>query len=417
MIIYFSVQNFRSIRDKVTLDFRATPRKELAEHYIQEFPNLRLKLLKMAMIFGKNASGKTNILRAIEFLRSFVRNEAIDKDLPTGVQPFALDRDKNSEFEVKFVYENVVYLYQLILNQAYIEKEHLYYWPNGKKTCVFKRDRTDGKYSYLWPNAKASKTLTENLELTIPNQTVLASLKKFNYSGPIQQAYDWFRNTLAKIVYPDTTLVDWNQTYFLNEDCISEFKDFYVHQLQIADFNIQDISVNRKEEEIYKVPFPKVFNYMMKTKESEVPDKIPIDEIILRHHVSDGDYLLDIAEQSAGTIRFFEFCGFLCWLKQKDIILPIDEIERAMHEDLIKHFISAYLIYAEKSQIILTSHNSSILDMKDIIRRDTIWIADRLENGSTELTRLSNYQIKKEHSIGNLFRKGLLGGKPKIGFI
>jgi AAA15 family ATPase/GTPase len=88
-----------------------------------------------------------------------------------------------------------------------------------------------------------------------------------------------------------------------------------------------------------------------------------------------------------------------------------------MHEDLIEHFIASYLTYAKKSQLILTSHNSSILNMKDIIRRDTIWITDRLENGATELSRLTEYPIKKEHSIANLYRKGLIGGKPDIGSI
>ena len=81
MIIYFSVQNFRSLRDKITLDFRATTNAELADYYIQEFPKLNLKLLKLVMIFGKNASGKTNILRALEFLREFILQRDTDKEI------------------------------------------------------------------------------------------------------------------------------------------------------------------------------------------------------------------------------------------------------------------------------------------------------------------------------------------------
>lgn len=424
MIIYFSVQNFRSLRDKITLDFRATPNSELAEYYIQEFPDLKLKLLKLAMIFGKNASGKTNILRALDFLRNSILQQDTDKSKPTGTEPFALDKDKNSVFDLKFVHEDIVYQYQLTLNQTIIVKEHLHYWPKGTKTRVFTRDLQkllkEAEYKYNWSGSKANKTLIENLELTVPNQSVLASLKKYNYSGPMQQVFSWFQDTLAPIVEPNTSLIPWNLHNFLNSTESCEYKDFYVQQLQIADFIISNITVKKEEVALTDIPLNSALKYLINAIEKDnnkMPETVERIDILLSHKVADGEFILNLEEESAGTQRFFEFCGFLCWMQQTNKIIPIDEIERAMHEDLIEHFIASYLTYAKKSQLILTSHNSSILNMKDIIRRDTIWITDRLENGATELSRLTEYPIKKEHSIANLYRKGLIGGKPDIGNI
>ncbi|HOD18081.1 MAG TPA: ATP-binding protein [Candidatus Cloacimonadota bacterium] len=415
MIIYFSVKNFRSIRDKITLNFRASAQSELAEYYIYEFPELKLKLLKMAMIFGKNASGKTNILRALDFLRDFIIHKAADKTKPTGVQPFALDKDKNSEFEIKFVYENIIYLYKLILNQNLILSEQLYYWPNGVKTRIFTRDYNfeEKNYKYNWSGAKASKALIENLILTVQSQSILTSLKQYEYSGPMQQAYNWFNKTLAPIVKPDTKLVIWNiENFWYNE----KFKDFYISQMQKADFIINGINVKKEEVAFAKIPFV-ILEDTIRNKNTKLPDKMEQISIILSHKVSDGEFSLELKEQSEGTIRFLELCGLLCWIQQNNKVIPIDEIERSMHEDLITYFIETYLSFAQASQIIFTSQNSTILDMKEIIRRDTIWITDRLENGGTELTRLTDYPVKKEHSIGNLYRKGLIGGKPDTGII
>ena len=422
MIIYFTVQNFRSLRDKVTLDFRATSHSELKEYYVREFPELKLKLLKLAMIFGKNASGKTNVLRALDFLRYFIMSDKADKDKPTGVQPFALDQDKDSEFEIKFVYENIIYRYRLRMNQSEIVSEQLHYWPKGKITKVFTRDskRIDDKieYKYNWSGAQANNILTGNLELTVHNQSILTQLKQYHYSGPIQKAYDWFYNTIAPIVHPDTDLFGWNLSKFLGNEESSDFKDFYISQLQTADFMIKDITVSKEEVVLSELQNSKQLQLLfdsIKNVTGKGHSKIDRIDVLLSHQVPDGEYTLAIEEQSAGTIRYLELCGFLCWLQQTNKIIPIDEIERAMHEDLIKHFIATYLTYAKESQLIVTSHNSSILNMRDTIRRDTIWITDRLENGGTELTRLTEYPVKMEHSVGNLFRKGLIGGKPNIG--
>lgn len=425
MIIYFSVQNFRSLRDKIILDFRATANSELAEHYIEEFPDLKLKLLKLAMIFGKNASGKTNILRALDFLRDFILSKGTDKEKPTGVQAFALDRDKDSEFDVKFVHENIIYQYQLTLNHSVIVKEHLYHWPRGAKARVFTRElKQNGQkteYKYNWSGSKANKNLIGNLELTVPNQSVLTALKKYNYSGPMQHTFSWFKNTLAPIVEPNTRLIHWHLHNFLDNAESCNYTDFYVSQLQLADFIISNITVKKEEVAFADIPMDSVLKHLIKTIEKDkdkIPEKVELTEVLLSHKVADGEFTLNLDEESAGTQRFLEFCGFLCWMQQGNSkIIPLDEIEQSMHEDLIEHFIATYLTYAKNSQLIFTSHNSSILEMKDIIRRDSIWITDRLENGSTELSRLTEYPVKKEHSIANLYRKGLIGGKPDIGSI
>lgn len=424
MIITFSVQNYRSIRDKVTLDFRATPATEFSEHYIRSFPELRLKLVKMAMLYGKNASGKTNILRALDFLRWFIVAREANKDRPTSVEPFALDSEKETTFEIKFIFNGIVYLYYLVINRTLILRESLHHWPKGKKAIVFNRILKEPKkteYTYQWAGAETTTTLQEKLELTIPNLSVLSSLRSVNYSGPMQNAYDWFKSSLAEIVKPDTELVPWNLRNFFRPIDRSKNINFYISQMQKADFMIDAIEIKDEEVPISEVP-SNVMNRIIAqiTQNQNEPlriDKLHTLSVKFNHKVSDGYFTLGHPDESAGTQRFFELCGFLCWLQSENKIIPIDEIERALHEDLIKHFIATFLVNSDQSQLIVTSHNSSLLNMRDIIRRDTIWITDRNPGGGTELTRLSDYQVRIEHSIGNLYRKGLIGGKPNIGTV
>lgn len=424
MIVKFSVENFRSIRSKITLDFRATSIDDFSRYYIQEYPNFNLRLLKMAMIFGKNASGKTNTIRALDFLGQFVVAKAADKNLPTGVQPFALDKDKDTDFGIEFVYEDYYFKYDLCLRTEKIVNEELSVWQDGDFSRVFSRksikDGTHSSYRYDWSGSGADEILISLLKLTIPTQSILTRLKEYEYSGLMQKAYDWFNTTLVPVVTPYTKLIDWNANKFLTSLNECDYKEFFVNQLKSADFIIKDIEVEKKEVMLHELPVQELAQILAQVAlegKKEIPKRIEKNDIQFLHKVVDGEYKLDITDQSEGTVRFLELCGLLCWIQEVDRVVSIDEIERSMHEDLLEHFIATYLTLARKSQLIFTSQNSSIMSKKEIIRNDTIWICDRDENGGTELTRITDYPIEEVPSVEQAYKLGMLGGKPKLGGI
>ncbi|HLW10618.1 MAG TPA: AAA family ATPase, partial [Fermentimonas sp.] len=220
MIITFSVKNFRSIRDKVCLDFRATSDKTLSEYYIHEIEKPKLRVVKMAMIYGKNASGKTNILLALSYMRKFVlQREKIEKEELIDVEAFALDREKNTEFEVQFVADGIVYNYTLIFNGIAIEYESLTHYPKGQEASVFERKLINLKeeplYSYSWRGAELLQGQRKFLEITPHNRSIISGLGDIEYSGPIQKAREWFRETLDPIVEPKTSLLAYNVSRYL----------------------------------------------------------------------------------------------------------------------------------------------------------------------------------------------------------
>ncbi len=126
---------------------------------------------------------------------------------------------------------------------------------------------------------------------------------------------------------------------------------------------------------------------------------------------------MQLREESIGTQRFLGLGVFLEMMTKGDICIPIDELDCSLHIDLIELFILLFFKYSVTSQLIFTSHNVALLNKKNIIRRDAVWITDRLLDGSTQLSRVDEYPVRKEHAIDKLFMKGQIGGKPDIGVI
>ncbi len=104
-------------------------------------------------------------------------------------------------------------------------------------------------------------------------------------------------------------------------------------------------------------------------------------------------------------------------LIQRSVTLPIDELESSLHHDLVKHFLYMFLSNSSSGQLLFTTHNLSLLGERELARRDCIWITDRKQDGSTELSSVWDYPVRKEHSIESLYKKGFLGGKPYLGSI
>ena len=424
MIINFSVQNFGSIKDKQTLTFEADKSEHLENSYVINTNGLRL--LKIILIYGANASGKTTILKALEFLRDIVLEPETKKTDELDFQPFLFDSEtpeKNSIISIEFLANDTKYYYEVEFFKKAIVNEVLNFY-NPNKANVFKRN-TDINNQFaeikFGSKIKIDKTIEKILEAnTLWNNTVLGGFLKTNVDiKELKVAVEWFKNYLRPLIYTRTQLEGF-VTSKIEKSELSKLDVISV--LKKADFHISDIVIQEEEKEI-----PDGLIHFLKGQLKDSPDEIKkLEEkgkvtsvnIEFEHTVNQTKYILPIEMESQGTRRFYGFAGLLALLINNSTAFPIDELESSLHPDLYMHFILSFLLNTDKSQLIATTHNREILDNKDVFRNDAIWFTEKNENCSTELYSLADFDssiVRNTTNILNAYKSGKLKAIPNLG--
>lgn len=424
MIINFSVQNFGSIKDKQTLSFEADKSTHLENTYVINFGKQRI--LKLALIYGANASGKTTILKALDFLRDIVLEPENKKTDELDFNPFLFDSDtpkQNSIISIEFVQNEIKYFYEVqFFKKAIVSEELNFYNPN--KANIYKRKTNlSNQFTEISFGGKISKdkTFEKNLEAnTLWNNTVLGGYLKTNIDfKELQEIIDWFKDYLKPLVYTRTELEGY-VTSRISKNEIS--KSDVVTILKKADFNISDILIEEEEENIpdglieflkkqVKAPSDEI-------KKLEEKGKVTALNIEFEHTVNNSKYNLPLELESQGTRRYYGFAGLLALLIRNSTAIPIDELEASLHPDLYLHFLLSFLLNSKNSQIIATTHNREILDNKDIFRNDAIWFTDKQDSCSTELYSLSDFDssiVRNTTNVLNAYKSGRLSGTPNLG--
>ena len=420
MIVNFSVQNFGSIKDKQTLSFEADKSSHLEEHFIIK-ANGGLRLLKLALIFGANAAGKTTILKALDFLREIVLRPAEKKTDLLLFNPFLFDANtpkQNSIISIDFIQNEIRYFYEIEFNKNAILREELNF-SQPKKANVFKRTTDINKQFTeitFGSKIKKDKTFEKTLESnTLWNNTVLGGFLKTNMdSKELKDVIDWFSNHLKPVILTDTQL-DNTITENVAESEINKLD--IINVLKKADFNISDIVL--KEDEMMTNGTLKILRALELPKEAlEEMINSPLRRIEFEHTINNKTYNLPFELESQGTKRYYGFAGLLSLLINKSITYPIDELEASLHPELYTHFLISFLLNSKNSQIIATTHNREILDNKEIFRNDSIWFTNKSENCATELYSLSDFDssvVRDTSNIFNAYKSGKLGATPNLG--
>lgn len=424
MIINFSIQNFGPIKDKQTLTFEADKSDHLESSYIINTNGLRL--LKIALIYGSNASGKTTILNALEFLREIVLEPETKKTDELDFLPFLFDSEtpkQNSIISIEFLANDTKYYYEVEFFKKAIVSEVLNFY-NPNKANVFKRN-TDIKNQFteikFGSKIIIDKTIEKNLEAnTLWNNTVLGGFLKTNVDiKELKETVEWFKNYLRPLIYTRTQLEGF-VTSKIEKGELSKLD--VINVLKKADFHISDIVIQEEEKEI-----PDGLIDFLKRQLKDSPDEIKkLEEkgkvtsvnIEFEHTVNQTKYTLPIGSESQGTRRFYGFAGLLALSIKNSTAFPIDELESSLHPDLYIHFILSFLLNTDKSQLIATTHNREILDNKDIFRNDAIWFTDKNENCSTELYSLADFDssiVRNTTNILNAYKSGKLKATPNLG--
>lgn len=414
MIVNFSIQNFGSIKDKQTLSFEADASNHLENTYVVHTAGKRL--LKLALIYGANASGKTTILKALDFLRDLVVNPKEKKIDILHFDPFLFDAQtplQPTELSIEFVHEEVCYQYEIAFTSQAVISEALYI-DTFQKVLVYNRT-TDIEEQFTKISFGDKITIDKNalqvLELnTLWNNTVLGGFLKTNINlEEFRRVADWFQNYLKPIIAPQTQL-DSYVTSKIDEKKI--IKEEVVNILKKADFNISDIVIERKKE-----PISDEYISLLRERIREIANHISGIEhvnLFLEHTINNISYNLPINAESEGTKRFYGFAGLLALLIKTPTIFPIDELESSLHPDLYTHFLLSFLQNAQQSQLIATTHNRELLGDSDIFREDVIWFTDKGEDCATQLYSLADFDTSTIKNILSAYKIGKFSGVPRL---
>ena len=426
MILNFSIQNFGSIKDKQTLSFEADKSDHLEEAYVTRCGGRRI--LKLALLYGANASGKTTVLKALDFLRELVVEPKSKKTERLDFEPYLFDPDtpkRPTVLSIEFIRNEVRYAYRVEFTKEAVVAEELYayYTPNKARiyprTTDLERQFVEIKFGSKMTRSKAVKqSLTAN---TLWNNTVLGGYLKTNVdSKELQEVVNWFRFYLNHLVQPQTTF---DRFLISNMEKGTLQPSDIIPLLQQADLHISDIIIQQRETNDAEELFLYLSNPSKGMKErgvrfKEDGGKEVVKEIIFEHAVNGQKYQLPLEEESRGTKRYYEFAGLLTYLIKKPNAMLIDELETSLHPDLYRHFIVSYLLNTKDSQILATTHNRELLDDRDLFRNDAIWFTDKSNADATELYSLADFDrsvIGKKTNVLNAYKSGKLSGTPILG--
>lgn len=428
MVHEFKAENFLSFRDEATLSFEASKDDYMEDCHVVEVSK-DVRLLKLAVVYGANASGKSNLLEGLETLRTFWFDRKSDLDEPTGFIPFLLDTEtpmKPSKFELKFWVDDKKYWYTLEVDRKQVHLEKLFYYKSTQPTMLFIRLLENGQSVIKFnPQAvKVSNAVLDEISLKcLPNMSFFAARNRVNCSLPlIDVARDWMKTGMMPIIRPDSRMFQYAGSKMQeNEDLKKYLLDF----IRRADSNITNINVEKENVQLPgfirdAVSADKDMSESTKEKllaENTFSMMKPIFEHTVHNKRGLERYVLPIEMQSDGTQRVLGLEAALYRAMNNGKFIFIDEMESSLHPDLLELVVKEFLEKKGRSQLIFTTHYDPLLNTVDdeILRKDSVLFTEKDEAGNTRLYPLTDFRrLNKISSFQKSYRSGLFGATPNI---
>ncbi len=403
MIAEIKFKNLYSFRDEAVFSFEADKNKDMESYHVVEVME-GVRLLRLAVVYGANASGKSNFVKVCDFIKKFLTYTPSNKGEDTGVIPFLMNKSSQkepSEISVTFYVSKegqtpVKFCYTLSLTRTHIYKETLAYYPGQQPATIFDRAIENGVSTIKFGNKiKLSSAAREEISLKcLPNMSVFAAYMQVNVNVPeIEDVLLYFRNRFMPAVTPALPLDRYTEHRIKDEHS----KEYILQYLQEADFNISDISAKEKES---SVEF--------------------IQDTIFQHKVQDSEgkdsyYEFPEVFESQGTLRTMGLAGCIQETIDNNAFLAVDEIESSLHPRLIEYIIERFLKESENAQLLLTTHYDGLLAEEDLLRKDNIWFTEKNNDGATVLYPLTDFKgLNRITSLQKAYKFGKFGAIPNI---
>ena len=429
MLLRFSVENWMSFRDEATLELVATGEKQHSGH-IAAIEKFDFRLLPVAAIYGGNASGKSNFIKALRFAQQFITNPP-RPDAPIPVRPFRLSRDSSerpTKFRIEALIDEAVYEYRFSVTSSRVLDEELKRITRTTEESIFRRGSRVEDF-VLSRKIQDQEQQHFAFRGTNDNQLYLTNsvYQKLTEFKPI---FDWFKNGIT-VILPGSRFNYLSeiasQDHSLYGKMVGRLRDLDtgISSLRQADFSPERIIPKQLSDQLLAE---------LKEGESFIDGSLSgVDGIsILKEngavvarqlapiHMAEGGEEIPflLADESDGTLRLINLLpAFLLLEEQIPSTFVIDELDRSLHSNLTRNLLEHFLAQrtaSSRSQLIFTTHDTQLMT-QDIFRRDEIWITERDRFGASKLVAFSEFKdVRKDKDIRKSYLQGRMGGVPRI---
>jgi hypothetical protein len=432
MIVSFSVSNFRSFSSEETLSLVASKRLSGShDDHAVPIPDSKEKVLRTAVLYGANGAGKSNLFKALRYVKSVVLNR-----YGTGREPFRLagPADAPSSFDLQFIAADKLYRFGFKVDDDRITEEWLFQVVGNRQKILY--ERTTDENGKVAVDAEGLKSAGEKVMALAtvggPQSqsflaTVNATLNPGDLGEELSRVLTWFQEGL-NIVSPGESI---------GPDPLDQDPDF----LSFAGAFLKSASTGVDHLEILKQEVPtddpwrsipdtmrraNGYDRMVRLRMADNRDLLvegkvggSVYEISIQaaHEHEPGKVVgLNLAEESDGTRRLLNLVSALHRLRTRGAVYAIDEIDRSLHPILVREFFEFFLKSRDcgTGQIIVTTHESNLLD-QDLLRRDEIWFAEKDQTGATRLYSLLDFKVRNDLEIRKHYLQGRFGAVPFLG--
>jgi len=390
MLLEFKIGNYLSFKEISTFSLYPASIKEHKETNIIESKTFsKIKFLKSAAIYGANASGKSNLFKAMAFMKFFVLNssketQAIDK---IKVESYRLNfetYENPSHFEISIVVNDIIYKYGFEADKNEVKSEWLFSTSGVRQRKLFTRHNGKFNVAQFFPEGKGLENKTRS------NALFLSVVAQFNgsISGEIIK---WFNN--FNVISGSTDFRYWQFTAKMLDD--EKMKNKIIEFIKLADLGIEDIFVKTEEipEEQQHIKISINNNgQIMPVKTGPKVSLNSIHKKYLNNQFDNKFEVFNFDSESEGTKKIFNLLGILLDTLNNDKILIIDELDSRLHPLLTREIVKLFHSDNNSSQLVFATHDTNLLD-KNIFRRDQIWFTEKDIYGATHLYSLAEYKL------------------------
>ncbi|MDD4217379.1 MAG: ATP-binding protein [Bacteroidales bacterium] len=425
MLLQFSIKNFRAFKENVTLSMIASnydkDTREIDNIMYDEAFDIRI--LKSAVIYDANASGKSKLIEAFTFMKHFVAESSKEsqKGDSINIEPYRLSTEtenKPSEFEVIFLYKNVLYRYGFEVTEEKIVSEWLFYKQKTKEVELFYREYD--KFETHERGFSKGKTVIK-AGLVRDNALLISVAAQFNEKAAIS-VIDWFKrfrtlSGLDEFGYAGYTIGK-------TEDLIHKAK--ILDLLKAADLGIEDIKLLKLDIDKLPADIPKEIREKI-VKEMREEKKEFVFDVLTSHKKYDsnkklvGDSIFTLEDnESSGTRKFFALTGPILDVIENGYTLVVDELDSKLHPNLVCKIVSLFNskeLNKKNAQLIFNTHDTNLLN-SGLFRRDQIWFTDKNKYGEAKWYSLADFksnEVRKTESFEDNYVRGKYGAVPFLG--
>lgn len=402
MLLEFKCSNHKSIKETVHFSMIAGS-DNTAEELLKEFGNYRV--LRSAIIYGANGSGKSNFLGALKFMCHLVTS-SINRQPGQKVYQAChklCAEETPSEYSIQFVRNDIRYAYGFSVKNHLIQEEYLYYFPKGRQVKIFERSGMEVR-----PGDRYKGAFDVSLNILKDNRLFLSCAANYSNVKEIEEAFLFF--SMDMVIY-DPEINNWTEYSIELMQNDHRIKEAFVGILQALGTGAKDVKVRSEKIDLEDLPqdlqLPEAFRSLIRKHESKIIEaKVVYDQ-----------FEVDLMrEESTGIQRLFQLVCPMIDILNHGRVLICDELETSLHESLISEIVQLFQLYSKDkfAQLIFSTHDTSLLDA-DLFRRDQVWFTQLNEQRATDLYSLVEIKnVRKSENLERGYVSGKYGAIPML---